>query len=224
MTSDRRVVILGAGGGSRDVLDICDAQREVDPHLDVLGFIVDPEFAKPGHLVNDRPILGGFDWLAAHISEVRVICGVGDPVLRAKLIQRATALGARFCSVIHPSVIRTPYVTIGQGVSVGAGTIITNQVVIGDHVQVNVACSLSHDVHVEQFATLSPGVRLAGNVRVQTGCFVGMGANVIERKILGAWSIVGAGSTIVSDVPPNTTVVGVPGKVIKTRPEGWHEN
>ncbi len=219
-----QVVILGAGGGSRDVLDIFDAQHEVDSRLNVLGFIVDPQFAKHGHLVNDRPILGGFEWLAAHIEEVQVICGVGDPALRAKLIQRAAALGARFCSVVHPSVIRTPYVTIGHGVSVGAGTIITNQVVIGDHVQVNIACSLSHDVHIEQFATLSPGVRLAGNVMIQTGCFIGMGANIIEKITVGAWSIIGAGSTIVSDVPPNTTVVGVPGKVIKTRPEGWHEN
>jgi len=224
MTEDVRVVILGAGGGSRDVLDIFDAQRQAGGHHTVLGFIVDPEFAKPGHFVNDRPVLGGFEWLAAHIEEVHVICGVGDPALRAKLIQRATALGARFCSVVHPSVIRTPYVTTGQGVSIGAGTIITNQVTIGDHVQINVACSLSHDVHIGSFVTLSPGVRLAGNVRVETGCFIGMGANVIERKTLGAWSIIGAGSTIISDVPPNTTVVGVPGKVIKTRPEGWHEN
>jgi acetyltransferase EpsM len=57
---------------------------------------------------------------------------------------------------------------------------------------------------------------------VGAGCYVGTGANIIEKKQLGEWSIIGAGSMIVEDVPANSTVVGVPGKVIKTSEEGWH--
>jgi hypothetical protein len=53
MTEDVRVVILGAGGGSRDVLDIFDAQRQAGGHHTVLGFIVDPEFAELCYLVNN---------------------------------------------------------------------------------------------------------------------------------------------------------------------------
>jgi len=55
-----------------------------------------------------------------------------------------------------------------------------------------------------------------------TGCYVGTGANINGKIHIGEWSIIGAGSTIVKDVPPNTTVVGVPGQVIKTREPGWH--
>jgi acetyltransferase EpsM len=75
---------------------------------------------------------------------------------------------------------------------------------------------------VEDFVTLAPGVHVSGNVNLGEGCYVGTGANIIEKIRLGAWSTVGAGSTIVDDVPPNTTVVGCPGKVIKTREQGWH--
>jgi UDP-perosamine 4-acetyltransferase len=53
------------------------------------------------------------------------------------------------------------------------------------------------------------------------GCYLGVGANIIDKVSIGAWSVVGAGTTIVKDVPENTTVVGVAGKVIKTRPAGW---
>ena len=56
---------------------------------------------------------------------------------------------------------------------------------------------------------------------VGEGAFVGTGATVLEKICIGAWSVVGAGAVITRDVPPNSTVVGVPGRVIKTRGDGW---
>lgn len=217
MAHDKPVVLIGAGGGSRDLLDILEACGR-----EVVGYIVDPQFAPRETMVNGRPVLGGFDWLEQHADCVQVICGVGASEQRFRLIQRALALGATFCSVVHPTAILTSRVEIGEGSSIAAGCVLTNNIRIGKHVQINVACTISHDTVVEDFVTLSPGVHVAGNVILRTGCFLGIGANVIEKRTVGAWSIVGAGSTITKDVPPNTTVVGVPGRVIKTRPEGWH--
>jgi len=217
MRNDKPVVLIGAGGGSRDLLDVLLACGR-----EVAGFVVDPQYAAPGSIVNGHPVLGGFDWLSRHVNTVEVICGVGASEQRFRLIQRAVALGAVFCSAAHPSVIFTSKMEIGEGSCIAAGCILTSNVRIGNHVQINVGCTLSHDTILHDFVTLSPGVHVAGNVTLLTGCFVGIGANIIEKKTIGAWSIVGAGSTITKDVPPNTTVVGVPGRVIKTRPEGWH--
>lgn len=216
------VALLGAGGGSRDLLDIFEASNQVQSTYNVLGYIVDPEYASMGQVFSGKPVLGGFDWLAQHVHEVQVICGLGASELRRRLIERAAELGAIFCSIIHPSVIHGSSFSVGQGTSIGAGCVITNNVHIGDHVQINVGCTISHDCILSDYGTLSPGTHIAGNVIVGEGCFVGIGAVSIEKVSLGHWSIIGAGSTIVNDVPPNTTVVGVPGKVIKTRPEGWH--
>ena len=47
---------------------------------------------------------------------------------------------------------------------------------------------------------------------------------MIERRRLGRWSTIGAGCTVIHDVPPDTTVVGVPGRTVKTRMAGWHES
>lgn len=217
MAQSKQVVLIGAGGGSRDILDILDACGR-----DVLGFVVDPQYAVPDRIVNGRPVLGGFDWLSRHVTSVEAICGVGASQHRFQLIQRANALRAAFCSVIHPSAILTRRTDIGEGSCIGAGCVLTNNIRIGNHVQINIGCTISHDTVLDDFVTLSPGVHVAGNVTLQTGCFVGIGVNIIEKKTIGAWSIVGAGSTITQDVPPNTTVVGVPGRVIKTRPEGWY--
>lgn len=217
-----RIAIIGAGGGSRDVADIVDACQFAGMPYVMLGYITDPQFVAPGIILNDKPVLGGFDWLAEHHAYIDVLCGVGAPEIRRKLVLRAAAVDANFCTLIHPSVLKTRWVDAGIGSSIGAGCILTNQIKIGDHVQINIGCTLSHDTIVEDYVTLSPGVHLAGNVIVEEGCFIGMGVSCIEKRRIGAWSIIGAGAVIIDDVPPNSTVVGVPGKVIKTRLEGWH--
>lgn len=217
-----KVVIIGAGGFAREVLDICDACNHDKQTYEVVGFIVDQQFGSPGMLVNDKPILGGFDWLEKHTSEVLVTCAVGAPQHRYQLIQRAKKLDCHFFNLIHPSAILTRWVTLGEGVIITAGCILTNQIQIGNHAHLNLDCTIGHDVVMEDFVTLAPGVHISGKVRLSNGCYVGTGANVIEKIHIEEWSVVGAGSTIVRDVPANTTVVGVPGNVIRTRKLGWY--
>ena len=172
--------------------------------------------------VNEKPILGGFNWLSDHAEEVRAICAQGAPEVRRKLVRRAEALGVRFSTVVHPTAVLTRWVTIGEGTIITAGCIFCNQIKIGRHVLVNLDCTIAEDTILEDFATVGPGVHLGRGCYLNEGCNVGTGANIIEQVRIGAWSIVGAGGTIVKDVPTNSTVVGVPGTVIKTRSEGWY--
>lgn len=220
--STQRVIIIGAGGFAREVLDVLEAANARTASYEILGFIVDPQYAEPGMEVNGKPILGGFEWLGQHVDDVSAICGVGSPDLRYQLVERARKLGVRFFSVIHPQAIFTRWVTVGEGTIVTAGCILTNRITLGNHVQVNLDCTVGHDTVAEDFVTLAPGVHVSGNVTLCEGCSVGTGANIIEKKNVGSWATIGAGTTVISDVPPNSTVVGVPGKVVRTKPSGWH--
>jgi sugar O-acyltransferase (sialic acid O-acetyltransferase NeuD family) len=217
----KKVVIIGAGGFAREALDVFDAVNVVKPTYEVVGFVVDPEYGNPGNVVNGKPILGGFDWLEEN-TDVLGICGVGAPEHRLKLIRRAEEIGIRFCTVIHPSAVLSRWLRIGEGSIITAGCILGNQTTIGNHVHLNADCTIGHDVVMADFVTLAPGAHVSGNVLMNEGCYVGTGANIVQKKTIGAWSIIGAGSTITQDVPANTTVVGVPGRVIKTREPGWH--
>jgi len=218
----RKVVIIGAGGFAREVLDVFDACNRVSQSYNVLGYVVDPQYGLPGTIVNDKPILGGFDWLAHHASEVWAVCSVAAPELRLRVVSRAKECGVRFCNAIHPTATLTRWVTMGEGIVITAGCILTNQIRLGDQVQVNLDCTIGHDAVLDDLVTLAPGVHVSGLVTLSKGCYIGTGANIIDRVHIGEWSIVGAGSTIIRDVPPNTTVVGVPGRVIETREAGWH--
>jgi sugar O-acyltransferase (sialic acid O-acetyltransferase NeuD family) len=218
----QRLVIIGAGGHGREALDIVDALNERRPRWEPLGFIVEEGFGAPGTIVNGLPILGGFDWLREHAAEVETVSAVGAPELRLRLAEKARAAGARFCTLIHPSVTLTRHVSFGAGVVVAAGSALTNRIRLGDHVHVNLHCTISHDCVIEDFAYLAPGVRATGKVTLGEGCYVGAGAVIGDGRTVGAWSTVGAGAVVVADVPANSTVVGVPARVIKTRPAGWH--
>lgn len=102
---------------------------------------------------------------------------------------------------IHPGAI------IGKGFFIdhGSGVIIGETAVIGDNV------------------TLYQGVTLGGTGK-ETGkrhptlgdnVMVSAGAKIIGSFTIGENSKIGAGSVVLEEVPPNCTVVGVPGRVVK---------
>jgi len=100
-----------------------------------------------------------------------------------------------------------PGATIGRGLFIdhGSGVIIGETAIIGDNV------------------TLYQGVTLGGTgketgKRHPTLCdnvMVSAGAKVIGSFTVGENSKIGAGSVVLEEVPPNCTVVGVPGRIVK---------
>jgi serine O-acetyltransferase len=100
-----------------------------------------------------------------------------------------------------------PGATIGKGFFIdhGSGVIIGETAIIGDNV------------------TLYQGVTLGGTGK-ETGkrhptlgdnVMVSAGAKIIGSFTVGENSKIGAGSVVLEEVPPNCTVVGVPGRVVK---------
>ncbi len=75
--------------------------------------------------------------------------------------------------------------------------------------------------------TILQGVTLGGSSTrkekrhptIEDNVVIGAGAAVIGRIRVGRDSKIGSGSVVIRDVPPNSTVVGVPGRVIH-RPDG----
>jgi len=103
------------------------------------------------------PLLEPYEWLLDN-PDVYAVCAIGDPRARIKVTQYFEEKGVQFLTVIHPSVKMSEYVEIGQGCIICAGNIITTQVKIGDHVHINLNSTIGHDVVINDFSTVSPGV------------------------------------------------------------------
>ncbi len=100
-----------------------------------------------------------------------------------------------------------PGATIGKGLFIdhGNGVIIGETAILGDNV------------------TLYQGVTLGGTGKehgkrhptIGDNVMISAGAKVLGSFTVGSNSKIGAGSVVLSEVPPNSTVVGVPGRVVK---------
>ncbi len=110
--------------------------------------------------------------------------------------------GARKTGIeIHPGAV------IGKGLFIdhGSGVIIGETTVIGDNV------------------TLYQGVTLGGTGKEQgkrhptleDNVMVSAGAKILGSFTIGENSKIGAGSVVLKEVPPNCTVVGVPGRIVR---------
>ena len=102
-----------------------------------------------------------------------------------------------------------PGAKIGEGFFIdhGMGVVIGETAEIGENVTLYQGVTLGGTSH--QKAKRHPTL---GNSVV-----VGVGAKVIGNIFIGENTKIGAGSVVISSVPPNATVVGVPGRVVSLR-------
>ncbi|MFD1949845.1 acetyltransferase [Sphingomonas arantia] len=149
--------------------------------------------------------------LAADVaSSHQFIVACGSNALRRSLTLSLQDAGASLAAVAHPAAILSPSAIIAPGSAILAGAIVGPRAVLGRGVIVNHAASVDHDCRLGDFAHIAPGARLAGSVQAGAGVFVGLNAAILPGIRIGADATIGAGAVVTRDVPPGTTVVGIP--------------
>ncbi len=213
----QKLVIFGAGGLAREVLWVAREMNREREVFEILGFI-DDDSDSHGKILDEAPVLGGFDWLEEHIAnDMRGIIGIGNTLVRKKIHLRARELGLSFANVIHPLAQLSKYVEMGAGIVITAGNVLTTQIELHDQVFLNLSCTVGHDTIIEPYANCAPGCNISGSVHLKTGAQLGTGVKVIQGASIGEWTTVGAGSVVIRDLPANCVAVGVPAKVIKSK-------
>lgn len=212
----KKIVILGAGGFAREVAWLIEDINNKNPEWDLLGFIEEGD-NRVGSVLNNYKILGDFKWIInSRLDNLFYICAVGDPKLRSKFCEIVENLNLKPATLIHPNVKMSNYNIIGEGAIICAGAIVTTNVTIGKHVVISVNSVISHDSIINDFSTILPSTTISGNVIVGRSCYIGTSAAVINKINIGCNTIVGAGATVVKDLPDNCTAVGTPAKPIKS--------
>ena len=209
----KRVLILGAGGHGRVVLDILLQAAQYQ----AVGFL-DNNTEIHGRRVDGLPVLGVIDDLSA-IAEKQnctgAIVAIGDNGARRGLAQRVDAAHIDLINAIHPSAALAHNATLGRNVVIAAGVVVCAHCQIGNSVILNTGCIIDYQTMIGEGTHICPGVRIAGRVKIEPGVFVGIGATVIPKITLGCEAIVGAGAVVIEDVPALATVVGVPARRVK---------
>jgi sugar O-acyltransferase (sialic acid O-acetyltransferase NeuD family) len=203
-SSKRPITIIGCGAHGRVVADIARAAGEP-----VSGFIDDD----PGSATANLKVAGPIEKVIPQFAAThRFVVAVGDARARRSFAEMVLAAGGELATLVHPSAVIAPDVKIGDGTVVMAGVIVNTGTMIGRFAVINTGAILDHDNIIEDNVQIAPGCNLAGNVTCRRDCFIGTGATVIPRMVIGESAHVAAGATVIRLVKPHTLVAGCPAR------------
>jgi sugar O-acyltransferase (sialic acid O-acetyltransferase NeuD family) len=163
-----------------------------------------------------RPLINSAEWIdeimKLGIRHVLPLTAINRD--RLAQIELCRERGLELVSAIHPTVTILPGGTVEPGAWISAGCLIGYKAEVRAGVIINTRSQVDHHDVLEECCQLDPGVVAAGNVTFRRCSHVHTGATIINRVEIGEDAVVGAGSAVLRDVPPRTTVVGIPARVI----------
>lgn len=130
----------------------------------------------------------------------------------------------KFNARIEPGAIIRDLVEIGDNCVIMMGAVINIGAVIGERTMIDMntviggRAIIGKDCHIGAGAVIAGVIEPPHALPVIIGDNVVMGANavVLEGVKIGNGCVIAAGSVVIADVPDNSVVAGVPGKIIKT--------
>jgi len=199
------VIVVGASGFGRELLQYVQDAHGDNPGVHIKGFLDDDPAKAGGAIVGDT--------LTYPIGEEdRFIISLGDPGLRRALAERLSRRGARFVSIVHPTAYVAPTARIGDGCIIGPFANVGSYVQLEDHVLLNLYSAAGHDARIGSCCVFSPYSVANGGSRLDGGVFLGTHATITPGIRVGAGSRIAAGAIVYRDVPKGSLAVGNPAK------------
>ncbi len=208
-------VIIGAGTQGQVY-----ASYLKEAGVNIIGFIDDDPSLQDQEVIG-IPVLGKYkdlflDEFKEKIQDV--YCPIGVNSVRVEYLSTLKKEGYGIPGFLHHTVSIAPDVTIGEAVYMLAGNIVMPHTTIGNYIMINMDSTIAHHVTLEDGVFMSSGVNIGALIHVKENAYVGMGVTAMTGiKEIGKDTLIGAGTVIIRDVPDYATVVGNPGRVIKTK-------
>lgn len=222
-----RLVILGGPGDGDVVAEAIHHAETAGGDLTLHGFLNDA--LEPGTLVAGVPVLGRFeDWvsLAEDIRFLPVIHKVLETPRRVARLRSLALPDVRLASVIHPTACVARNVTVGPGSFIASHVTIQPGARLGKIVTIRAGASIGHDAEIGDFAYIGPNATLCGRSTLEEGAHMGPNSVLLDRRSVGAYSLVGIGSAVMKNFPPFSVLSGNPARrlsVVPGAPKDAHE-
>lgn len=211
----KKIAIFGASGQAAVVTELVEKLRKywivayvkstVDKNEEYLG----------------RPIISEKSlkkWVECSKIDC-VVIAIGDNYARLVVSKR---LSKNIPEISYETII-DPSAQISDRSTIGNGSVILNNSIIGPMCKIGVHClinkfsSIDHDSIMEDFSSCAPGVICGGNLKIGKASAVCIGCTISNKVSIGKYSIVGAGSLVLKDLPENTVAYGRPCKNMRKR-------
>lgn len=210
------IVILGGSGNGLVTAQIIEDMQNAGGKVRVKGFLND--HLEAGSLIGDWPVLGktkAWKTLPDTIQFVYALLSVGKMQERVCLLESLNIPDHRLASAIHPSA------TISRLASVGAGSVVASHVtcqpkaVIGRYNFIRAGANIGHDVETGDYTDVGPNATLCGYSRTGKGAFIGPNSVLKHQIHADEFSVLGAGSVALKDLPMESTWMGCPARRVR---------
>ena len=203
MKESKKLILAGFGGFGREVAAWVAA---ADMPYVVVGHIDDEKFGDPmviDRIIDHSPLL-----------DVEYITCFGNGAVRRKVRIQLEARGAKMGVIVAPGIIyaTSPY-SAKNSLFLGISSI-SNNVTLGNDILVQSMAVIGHDVEIADGVTISSHAFVGGGAKLGRCCTIHPHAVVLPHVEIGEGAVVGAGSVVIRDVEPYTTVFGTPAKMI----------
>lgn len=191
----------------------CDGIRLQEEKWEICFVDINPSL----RLLNAVPVLDQEEFFSLNAELSAFNVAISNSRLREKIALQAQVAESKAVSIQARSALIYDDVTIGGGAIICANTMITSNVKIGCFFHLNIFSYVAHDCVIGDYVTFGPGAKCNGNVHIGDHAYIGAGAIIREGSrdhplTIGANSVIGMGSVVTRDVPPNTTLVGNPAR------------
>lgn len=203
------MLIVGAKGHAVEVFQCLSAAERKQ-----VVFFDDVTPDQSDNLFGLYPIVRTSAEARSYLSRIdsRFILGLGGPSLRRNLAAQFREWGGVLTSVVAPTAISGPYVTMGAGQNIMQFALVAPSAKLGEGVLLNAGAAIHHDSIVGDYCEISPGARVLGRCQLGHSCQVGAAAVILPGVTVGQEAIVGAGAVVTRPVKAGATVVGVPAR------------
>ncbi len=148
-------------------------------------------------------ILRRLFWVVFEVIKIMILWAKYDEWTIAEHFRKQGAHIGENCTIHVRTLGREPYlVTIGNNVFISHG--------VDFH---------THDGGTWIFNSEIPDITGFGRIIIEDNCMIGINAQLLPNIRIGKNSIVGANSVVITDIPPNSNVLGVPARVFGSQEE-----
>lgn len=216
MSRIKKIIIFGAGGNSRDVIDTINDINDNKRSYKIIG-ILDDDKSLFGKEIFGVKVLGPIKE-ASNYSDCYFNNGIYSVVKffsNKEVIERAGVDDSRFETIIHPTASISRTAQIGPGCFLSRSVVLTSGVKLGRHVVVHPGVTVSHDSEIGDFTFIANSSAIGGYIKIGQSCFIGANSTIRERVSIGDHCIIGMGSVILKDIPKNGIYVGNPARLLR---------
>lgn len=206
MQSDRQIILIG---GFCETYELC-----IRCGIEVVGVVDHSIEVLDGYDFNYLGTDEEFIAKKRRYLDIPLIVVPDKPKCREKIVERYRAEGFRFGRIISPDADVSETAELGEGVVVHPYAVISAKAKIGNFVRINLHGIVGHGAIVEDFVNVAALAIVSGESHIKRFAYIGMHSVMLPRITVGENSIVSIGSAVVSKVPDNKVVIGVPAEIL----------